>query len=382
MLADYWVTRDANWSPDFPTASQEAQSLYTLSTGVKTQGVIAFNQEVVKKVLEVIGPVKLAGTVEPVSAANVEEYMRQAWAPAPEQGLNQDWWLHRKDFMQQLGSVILDKAMNLGTQGQLLNLAKTMVELLDQHQILIYFNDSNAEAALEESGWDGALHPGSSDFLYLVDSNVGFNKVDSVIRRSLAYQVDLSDRNHPRGEVTLTYQHTGNGDTVCMQMISYGNGTYQDMQERCYLDYWRVYVPAGTELLTSNAKPVPADELLNGLGWPGQVENMSGESGTHVLAGLLMLPLSQSSQIIISYSLPSNVVQAVGSNLQEYRLRIQVQPGLEGLPVQLEIKLPSNASVTDPREGWKPLTAQSWTWKGLITKTVDLSLSIHTDQNP
>ena len=199
MLADYWVTRDANWSPDFPTTAQEAQALYTLSTGVQTQGVIAFNQLVVKKILEVIGPVQVPGTDEPVTAENVENYMRQAWAPAPEEGLSQEWWLHRKDFMQQLGSVILDKALNSGDQEQLLNLAKTMVELLDQGQLLVYFNDPDAQAALEAGGWDGAMHPGDGDYLYLVDSNVGFNKVDSVIQRSLAYQVDLSDPESPDG---------------------------------------------------------------------------------------------------------------------------------------------------------------------------------------
>ena len=113
MLADYWVTRDANWSPDFPTAAQQAQTLYTLSTGVQTQGVIAFNQVVVKKILEVIGPVQVPGTEALVTAENVENYMRQAWAPAPEEGLSPEWWLQRKDFMQQLGSVILDKAMSI-----------------------------------------------------------------------------------------------------------------------------------------------------------------------------------------------------------------------------------------------------------------------------
>ena len=118
--------------------------------------------------------------------------------------------------------------------------------------------------------------------------------------------------NHPMGEVTLTYQHTGSGDQACKQEISYGNGTYQDMQQRCYLDYWRVYVPGGSELLASTAQPVPAEELLNGSGWSGQVESLPGEAGTQVFAGLLMLPPSQSSQIVISYSLPPNIVQPVG----------------------------------------------------------------------
>jgi hypothetical protein len=374
MLADYWVTRDSNWSPDFPIAAQEAQALYTLSTGVQTQGVIAFNQQMVKKILEVIGPVEVPGTDQPVTAENVEDYMRQAWAPSPEEGLSQEWWLHRKDFMSQLGSTILIKALNSGDQAQLLNLAKTMVDLLDQHQLLLYFNDPMTQAALEAGGWDGAMHPGNNDFLYQVDSNVGFNKVDAVIQRSLAYRVDLNTPNQPVGEVTLTYQHTGSGDQVCKQEISYGTGTYQDMQERCYLDFWRVYVPSGSKVITSNAQSVPKDELLNGAGWSGQVESLTDETGTEIFAGLLMLPPSQSTQIIISYSLPSNIIQPVGMDLQEYVLRVQVQPGLEGLPFQLEIKLPNNSTTLNPGEGWKPLTDQTWIWQGILDKSIELSL--------
>ena len=382
MLADYWVTRDANWSPDFPTAAQQAQVLYTLSTGVKTQGVIAFNQLAIQKILEVIGSVQVPGTDGLVTAENVEEYMRQAWAQAPEEGLSQEWWLHRKDFMHQLGNVILDKALNSSNQEQGLNLARTMVDLLDQGQLLVYFNDPPAQVALEEGGWDGALHPGSNDYLYLVDSNVGFNKVDSVIQRSLTYHVDLSDLIHPIGEVTITYQHTGSGDLACKQAISYGNGTYQDMQQRCYLDYWRVFVPGGSELLASTAQPVPADELLNGLGWSGQVESLTGEAGTQVFAGLLMLPPAQSSQIDVSYSLLPSIIQPVEPNLQEYALQVQVQPGLEGLPFQLEITLPSSAKVLNPGDGWKPLTAQTWVWQGLLDKSIELSLSIQTNPHP
>ena len=382
MLADYWVTRDANWSPDFPSAAQQAQTLYSLSTGVQTQGVIAFNQLAVKRMLEVIGPVDVAGTDKPVTEENVEEYMRQAWAPAPDEGLNEEWWLHRKDFMQQLGSAVLDHAMKSDNQEQLLNLAKTMVELLDQGQIIIYFNDPTAQAALEESGWNGAVRPGNSDYLYLVDSNVGFNKVDTVITRSVTYQVDLSNLNQPTGKVTLAYQHKGSGDILCKQEISYGSGTYQDMQQRCYLDFWRVYVPGGSELNASTTQPVPAEQLLNGVGWSGQVETLAGEAGTQVWAGLMMLPLAQTSQISISFNLPSSIIHTVDANLQEYSLRVQVQPGLEGLPFQLEITLPKNANLVNPGEGWKQSSAQIWSWQGLLVQTTELKIAIQTIPNP
>lgn len=382
MLADYWVTRDANWSPDFPSAAQEAQKLYTLSTGIETQGVIAFNQLALENILKVIGAVVVPGTDEPVTAENVEEYMRRAWAPAPEEGLSEEWWLHRKDFMQLLGSVILEKVFTLSNQDQLLNLAKTVVALLDQGQMLMYFNDPSAQAALEKGGWDGGVHAGSGDYLYLVDSNVGFNKVDSVIQRSIAYQVDLSDMAHPTGQVIMTYQHTGRGNQTCKQEISYGEGTYQDMQERCYLDYWRLYVPDGTTLLNSTAQAVPADQLLNGIGWSGQVESIPGENGLQVYAGLLMLPIGKSTQVAVSYSLPEGVVRTIGVDMQEYVLRVQVQPGLEGMPFQLEINLPQNADLANPDEGWKSKGATTWVWQGILYKTTVLHLTISKNPQP
>jgi hypothetical protein len=382
MLADYWVTRDANWSPDFPTTSEQAQALYTLSTGNQTQGVIAFNQLAVERVLEAVGPVQIPGTDEPVTSENVEEYMRQAWAPAPEEGINQEWWLHRKDFMQLLGNGILEKVLKSGNQEQLSGLGKTIIDLLDRGQLLVYLDEPDAQAALVAGGWDGSVNPGSSDYLYLVDSNVGFNKVDSIVQRSLNYQVDLSDLNHPTGRVNVTYQHTGIGDQDCKQEISYGSGTYQDMQQRCYLDYWRIYIPDGSELITSTVQPVSANTLLSGVGWPGMPESIPGEAGTQVFAGLLMLPLENTSLTEITYRLPPTVVQPIGENLQEYDLRIQVQPGLEGLPLQLKIKLPELANPVNLSEDWKLVDSQTLMWEGVLDKSTALNLSFQMIAEP
>ncbi len=374
MLSDYWVTRDANWSPDFPTAARQAQSLYTLSTGTETQAVIAFNQLVVKAVLGAIGPVHIPGTGEPVTADNVEEFMRQAWAPAPQQGPSDEWWLHRKDFMLQLGNVILEKVLGSSDQQQLLDLVQAIKHVLDQGQLLVYFDDPIAQQALQNAGWDGAIHPGKGDYLYLVDSNVGFNKVDSVINRSITYQVDLSDVNNPVAKVILTYQNSGAGNVPCKQIASYGSGTYQDLQLRCYWDYWRIYTPLGSVLLSANAQPVAAGALLNGKGWMGQVESLAGEGNSQVFAGLIVVPLSKTSQTEISYTLPLSILQTEENKRFVYSLSVQVQPGLAGLPFRLEVKLPGNAGFNRQAEGWESLSQNSWAWQSVIQQTVDLKV--------
>jgi hypothetical protein len=238
---------------------------------------------------------------------------------------------------------------------------------------LLYFNDTTAQTALAQSGWDGALHPGIADYLYLVDSNVGFNKVDAVIQRSLHYEVDISDMNHPIGEVTLTYQHTGTGNSPCTQVASYGNGTYRDMLERCYWDYWRVYTPAGSDLLSSSAQLVPSEELINEEGWSGQVESLSGESGTQIFAGLMVLPIGNISQFDISYALPSSILQQIYNGQMDYSLRVKVQPGLEGLPFSLEVILPSSFQILTASEGIIHTGANTWSWQGILTTSTELS---------
>jgi hypothetical protein len=375
MLADYWVPRDANWSPDFPTAARQAQELYTLSTGIEIQGVIAFNQLAVQGILEAIGPVQVPGTDEPVSAQNVENYMRQAWAPAPEQGLSQEWWAHRKDFMQQLGNAIIEQVLNLRDPLQLTGLAKVVLDLMNQGQLLVYFDDMSAQVALDESGWTGALRPGNADYLYLVDSNVGFNKVDAVIQRSLIYQVDLSDVLQPTSKVTIAYQNTGNGNAACQQVASYGSGTYQDLQQRCYWDYWRVYSPQGTQLLSSTTQPVPADELLNGKGWSGQVESLAGEADTQVFAGMLVLPLSSSTQFELAYGLPDAILHQAGTGQIEYNIRVDVQPGLQGLPFRLEIRLPASAQISSSSTELMPAGVDNWAWQGELEQSFILNLA-------
>ncbi len=375
MLSDYWVPRDANWSPDYPATARQAQSLYQLSTGIATQGVFAFNQLAVQAVLRVIGPVQVAGTAELVTADNVENFMRQAWAPAPEQGLSQEWWQHRKDFMLQLGSVIIDKALGMRDPQQLLSLATAITSLLDQGQLLVYFNDASSQQALQVAGWDGGIHTGDSDYLYLVDSNVGFNKVDSVINRSVTYQVDLTDITSPMASVTLNYQNTGSGNVPCQQVASYGNGTYQDMQQRCYWDYWRLYSPSGSTLTAATAQPVAADALLNGQGWSGQVETLSVEAGAQVFAGMVVLPQSQSSYTQLSYNLPLKVIQPRDLRYLEYSLNVQVQSGLAGIPFLIQVSLPDDAVLSRPGEGWKLDALGAWSWQGVITRQTHFILS-------
>lgn len=374
MLAPYWVTRDANWSPDFPTTAVQTQKLYTLSTGIPTRGVIAFNQLAVKRILEFIGPVKIDGYPEPISAASVENFMRQSWAPDPQAGVTPQWWGNRKKFMGDLGKVILSKLLSGADSKTISGLAKAAMELIKSGQLLVYVDQPEITVLLAKAGLSGGLDPGIGDYLYLVDSNVGFNKVDPLVTRELSYQVDLSRLQNPTARIVIKYQHTVSENVPCKHEATYGKGTYADMQTRCYWDYWRIYLPVDNQLTGSSVLPVSGSMLLNKSDWNGSVQQEPGEKDLSIVAGMMVLPTHSQQETKLQIDLSPNFIKKDKNGNWVYSLRIPKQPGLAWLSVSIQIKLPDGAVLSQDSTGWTKGKDQIWTWSGKLTETQDLSL--------
>ncbi|MDD5467453.1 MAG: DUF4012 domain-containing protein [Anaerolineales bacterium] len=382
MLGGVWVTRDANWSPDFPTAARQVQELYTLSTGTETQGVIAFDQAAVSAILDALGPIQLPDTPEAISAANLEFYMQQAWAPAPGEGVTPEWWLHRKDFMVSLGNAILERVFQTRDPGTLLKLARNILYSLRAGHLLIYFNQAGVQEAIAQAGFDHSLNPGAGDFLMVVDANIGFNKTDSLITRSVEYQVDLTQPEHPRAKVLLNYQHGAEAEVACVHQASYGEGTYQDLRARCYWDYWRVYTPPGSRLLEAQVKPVPGEQLLSREPWPGEVEIYPGEGGTQVFAGVMVLPTRQSEHITLAYKLPAKVISLDATGSLRYTLRIQKQAGVASLPLRLSLHLPPGYRLAESGNGWEQAAPATWSWSQTVEEDLTFELTFLLETGP
>jgi len=372
MLADIWLPRDANWSPDFPTSARKVQELYQLSTNIKTDGVIAFDQTAVSYLLEVFGQVNVPGFSEPVNAGNVQNYMEEAWAPAPDQGFSQQWWENHKNFIPELGKLLLQKILSSRDKSVLFNLATTSLEDLQSGHVLVYFSDPDAQKALATMGLDNAVNPGAADFLELVDSNIGFNKTDPVVNRSIQYKVDLTNPTQPKAEFSAHYQHMVSEIVPCVQEAEYSQ-TYQGMQMRCYWDYWRV-LTRSIRLAGSQVVMVSADQLLDKQTWDGTLDIATGEGNTQAIGGLLVLPTHQTRDIVLKYNLLPAVVQ-VNQNELVYTLHIQKQPGLVKLPLVLQVVSPENYFLSSPPTGWQVgAEDHTWTWNGTLIHPLDFKL--------
>ena len=328
MDAQLLLFRDANWSVDFPTSASVAQSLYQLDMGTATDGVIAFDLEATQRMMTALEPLALPGYAEPLTAGNVLAAMRSVWNEPTttdntvrESGTS-DWWLHRKDFMGDLAGAARSKLEN--GQIDMGKLARALYSSLQEKHLLIALNDRAGQAALEAAGWSGKVEAGRSDFLLVVDSNVGWNKVNSVVQRRTVYTVTPQADGSALATLDLIYRHSGEATgEPCVHVARYGD-SYEDMVRRCYFDYLRVLVPAGAELLGSEGFETPATV--------GR-----GERATTQFAGSLIVPPGGSHQVRLSYRL------LAGLFTSGYTLTVQKQPGTPPWPVQIVLNDPSGA---------------------------------------
>ncbi|MBK8049697.1 MAG: DUF4012 domain-containing protein [Anaerolineales bacterium] len=213
------TARDANWSPDLPTTAAVLRTLFERDTGVTIDGIITVDQGALRHLLTALGPVTVAGVAEPVTADNVNDQMIKFWEQ-PGQFTDQsddDWWLRRKDFM----GVVAKELMTRLEAGDLpiRNLiAELQAALVDRPSIMAC--RCRRPAALAANGWDGALHPApGADFVAVVDANLGYNKVDAALQRSLDYSVTwpAGPAAPALAALTVTYTHTATTGRSCLR---------------------------------------------------------------------------------------------------------------------------------------------------------------------
>jgi len=325
MGIEVMLLRDANWSPDFPTTAQIVRTIYNQQTGRTVDGVITIDLQAVELFVAALEPLQMAGVEEALTGATVLEQLTAFWAAPPgseatlESG-NSGWWKQRKDFIPKLVDAVLSRIQR--GQFDYLRMLSTMQQALDTRAVQLWFANTDVQNELAAVDWDGRLRPPrEGDYLAVVDTNFGYNKVNAAVEQRVAYQVDWPDgRDQPAvATLTLIYRHPyERPGYICDQTPRYGDN-YQEMIVRCYFDYLRVYVPAGSELIGTQGLQ------------PETVVSQRGEGGSQIFAGYFVLEPGSEETIALQYRLPAEITA------DNYSLTVRRQAGTKPLPFQADI---------------------------------------------
>jgi hypothetical protein len=152
--------------------------------------VIAVDQPLLQIVLGALGPLEIEGYDQPVTAANVIDYMREAWGAGERDA--PDWASRHKDFIPKLAAQLLARVQGVSEPGEALALGQALMSAPDQRHLLVYLPGTPLQDQLAAREWDGALHAAAQDTLMVVDWNAGYNKTNASVAVTINYAADLS----------------------------------------------------------------------------------------------------------------------------------------------------------------------------------------------
>lgn len=324
LLLEDWRLRDANWWADFPTSARQALGFLALDQGGHADGVMAFDQQFLERILTVTGLIPIPAYQEEITEQNVVELL-EAYAHPPgykegDSGQGDTRKVKpedRKGLIRELAHALVAKVQSL-PPADLLALAQALRSTLEEKHLLLYFTDSQAARVAQDLGWDGAVRPPhDSDYLFVVETNVGYSKANRYVERALDYRLEIgANRTPERATVTISYR---NNNAAAARHCSAEEVDFFTADDSCYKSYVRVYTPWGTA-------PQGAFGITGAPEW-----YQEGEA--FVLAGLLVLQPGEARTVQFSYIPPRSIL----AHADFYRLSVQKQPGASPIPVTVTV---------------------------------------------
>lgn len=340
MELSLWLFRDANWSPDFPTSAAKAASLYSYGRDVQIDTVIALNQTTIEKLLDVTGPIEITSD-ETLSAENAQLIFQDMWTEYRRDSIGS-----RKLFISDLVPSLFEAMgeMTAEANQKLRPMADTLIDLAQSGDLLIYSADADLQRWVEASGFDGSLPTMTQDYLYPVITNMGYDKSDFVMTRSIDYHVSLRKVSEPFGVLTLTAENNGLATPgICPPQTNQRGMTYLQRATSCNVNYLRLYLPNRTELLRATQFSIPESHTIIKEASAGELRPLVDERNHNVFGGIWITPPQINNSGRFVYALhPAEIFRLTSLDTLSYHLLIQKQPGVALQPAQITIDLPAN----------------------------------------
>ena len=300
MQIKNWKFRDSNFSPDFPTNVDKAKYFFRLAGGNSNgfDGVIAVNSQVFDDVLALTGPITVPGYSGEFNSENasrkLEEIVEKAYIMDPELDTQ-----NRKAILKTMAPIIMNKLVTLGN---ITKIAELFHNEMKNRNVMLNFSDQNLQEAVASVHWDGTVpREWDGDYLMAVDANMGALKTDYYMKREMNYNIDFT-QSKPTVTLNIKYKNTA---------------PYGDWRTSDYHAYLRIYVPKGSQFVSSNMVSHLIDgEEFNKTYFGFKVDVVMGRE--------------VNGQIV--YTLPDSFTA------ENYKLLIQKQSGAGDVPVSVHVK--------------------------------------------
>ncbi|MFA7245262.1 MAG: DUF4012 domain-containing protein [Candidatus Magasanikbacteria bacterium] len=317
-----WEFQDGNWFPDFAESAQKMSWFFQHGKNVTVDGVIAINSSVLERLLKVIGPLQTEDYSLLLKSENALTKIESEVRNYNDLEENKP-----KQILSVLLEQILSSVSNI-KPNSLLSLVTELHEALTQKEIQLYFNDSYVQNVVKDYGWTGDVLNvlPKQDYLFVVNSNIGGEKSDFQIDQKIEHQAVVQEDGSVIDTVIITRKNTGQGGEI-----------YYDANN---INYLRIYVPEGSELLEASGFTVPDEKYFKvspswyeddlDLKRIEQLEKIDSKTGTRitkefgktVFANWVMTEVGFESKVYFIYKIPFNVLEKTEVNKDDKNFKL------------------------------------------------------------
>jgi hypothetical protein len=346
-----WFLRDANWSPDFIVSANNAQSLYNTESGenLKFTGTIAFTPDVVADIIGLFGEIKVEDLVFTKDSFvamleyEVEMKFKELNIPLDK----------RKEVIKKIYEQLTVDLKTMPAD-KYIKLVKIINDNLNQKHILLYFNDHDLEEAVAQKNWSGHIRNAESDYLMVVDANLGSLKTDAVMDKKISYSVEYfkekiesKDVGAQNLEPAQSAQNVETQNLASLQptekqkeektknhligklAIAYTNNGKFTWHSTRYRTFTRVYVPEKSRLIKAEGMMVNDRNKEVGEVYPVD------ELGKTSFGVFVAIEPGESKTLYFEYELPESIANQYAEN--KYSLSAQKQSGTKGHKFEVKI---------------------------------------------
>jgi len=323
-----WYLRDANWDPDFPTSARKIQWFLEKETGRKVDGVVSINLFVARRLLEAVGEIELPDYKEKINANNFFERAQYHSEIGFFPGSTQ-----KQDFLGAVARILFEKIKN--AQGKTkIEIGKSIYQSLKAKDILLYLNNSQMMETIFDLGWEGSvrnvkcqmsnLPAGQAgakcfeDYLFIVEANVGVNKANYFVERTLSEEMKVENDGRIKKSLKISYQNKSPSS-------HFPAGDYKN--------YLRILVPQGSELekVFVSSQELEKEKI--------DVSNVSQKTS---FGFLVNVPVGEKKEVEIIWFLPEKIEFA---EKVQYLYFVQKQSGVKPEKYSLKVVPPLGVAV-------------------------------------
>ncbi|MFB6182308.1 MAG: DUF4012 domain-containing protein [Candidatus Magasanikbacteria bacterium] len=387
MVNSKWEFQDANYFSHLPASAKVIEDMYVEARGSSIDGVITVNSDVLKRVMEVTGPIEQKQFDQTLTKDNILRKIQKE-----EEQIEKNSDKKPKAILSTITDNLMDKIKS-GSKIDLLHLALEAYQALNQKQIQVYMEDDETQETLRSYGWTGEILPSKTkqDYLHVVHSNLQGQKSNAKIKESLNLKTKIKSDGSVVNKLIINRRHTADPDHPL-----YGSVNFSHV---------RAYVPQGSKIVEVKGFEFPPEKAFRApkdhakkhpvLEETIKKKRFDQDSGTKiyqqfgktVFSHWLITKPGQTSRAYIKYKLPFKIKkkEEFNNNLDRWKHAILEGSTSSNLSYSMLVQKQSGTSYPFTQEvvvegDWRPIWKSDediWFKKEKIRFSKPLKTDLH-----